>query len=199
MIWNEIWKAAPPIVQAISIAVTAYFAVKSLRAWRQQLVGKRRFEIAEETIVAAYRVREALEWIRSPASWSGEATDRTKEAGETEAVAQMRDTYFVPLKRIKETSEDFSQLGKTKLLARIHFGEPAEVAIQELIRIRHQVSVAARMLVDHVGDRNGDLDNKFWEKLRWEIWATDDENDQLTPKISLTVKKIEEICTPYLK
>ncbi len=43
--------------------VAACVAFYGLRTWRLQLVGKRRFEIAEETVLTAHKVMERLEWI----------------------------------------------------------------------------------------------------------------------------------------
>ena len=77
---EEIVKVGAPALQAASIAVTAYFASRGLNAWRQQLAGKRRFELAEEILVATYKVQT---WTgpRSPAVgfwWRGQiATART--------------------------------------------------------------------------------------------------------------------------
>ena len=47
------------LIQTVSIAVTAYFAVAGLRVWLAQMIGKRRFEIAGDAVLAAYRVRES--------------------------------------------------------------------------------------------------------------------------------------------
>ena len=54
--------------------MTAYFAVAGLRVWRAQINGRRRFEIAEEAVLAAHRVKESLRFIRTPGSM-GEETD----------------------------------------------------------------------------------------------------------------------------
>jgi hypothetical protein len=165
-------KTLPSIVQALSIAVTAFFASKSLNAWRNQLVGKRRFEVAEETIVAAYKARDALNWIRNPAAWSNEKIDRKPDSYETEEQKKRRDVYFAPIKRILETADDFAQLGKMRHLCQAHFGDEASSAIDEFFKIRSDVSIAANMLIDHVGEPDGTEENKeFYKGLRWDIWA----------------------------
>ena len=126
---QDFLKMLPSVIQAVSVMVTAFFASKSLNAWRKQLVAKRRFEISEDTIVAAYKARDALNWIRSPAVWSSEKIDRKPEEYETESQKSMRDTYFAPIKRIHETAEDFAQLGKMRHLCQAHFGNEVSSAI----------------------------------------------------------------------
>ncbi len=54
--WEALFKIAPPLIQAVSVAVTAVFAVIGLRAWRRQLLGRRKIEIAEGTLLAAYKI-----------------------------------------------------------------------------------------------------------------------------------------------
>ena len=58
---NEPVRLAAVIVQAAAIVVTAAFAVFGLRAWRKQLIGKRKVEIAEETLVSR-RTRSGTPW-----------------------------------------------------------------------------------------------------------------------------------------
>lgn len=197
MTWEEFWRAAPPIVQAISIAITAFFAVRSLRAWRIQLVGKRKFEVAEETILAANKAFESLQWIRNGAVFSNEAKDRPKEGPELDNDARLRDTYWVPLKRIHDSADQWAELGKVRLLCKIHLGSEAADAAEELFKVRREVTVASRMLVDGVGHH--DQDKEFYEEMRKKIWSVEDEADKLLIRSKKALKKLDEICGPHLK
>ncbi len=163
------------------------------------MLGRRRIEIAEETIVAAYRAMEALQWIRNPMSFGDEASDRPKFAGESADDARLRDTYFVAFKRMKETSDDFVALGKMKTLCRVYFGTEVEDAIQELFRIRHEVSVAARMLTNSVGGQRLRGADDLGQKMQARIWADENEEDELTPRLDAAIRKISEVCEPHLR
>ena len=57
------------VVQAIAVVVTACFASLGLNAWRRQLVGKRRLEVAEEMLLAAYKAENNLRHVRNPTTW----------------------------------------------------------------------------------------------------------------------------------
>ena len=60
MSWEDFFEHAPAILQAVSIAVTAVFAIIGLNAWRRQLIGRRRFEVAEQIPVKPFeKVTEA--------------------------------------------------------------------------------------------------------------------------------------------
>lgn len=201
MSWDEVLKAAPPIVQAVSIAVTAAFAVISLRAWRTQLVGKRRFEIAEQAIVAVYKAKDALDWIRNGASFGGEATERPRHDRESEGDARLRDTYFVPFKRIKDTSDDFAELSKVRLLCKAYFGDEVVKKIEVLFQALTQVRLSARMLYDSVGYDAATLARQveFYIDCKRQIWATGDDKDKLSASINAAVKELDAILSPHLK
>jgi hypothetical protein len=195
---DEVLKALSAIIQAASIAVTAFFAIKSLNAWRSQLVGKRRFEVAEETIVAAYKARDALNWIRNPATWSNEKVDREPDPSETEGQKRLRDSYFVHLKRIKDTADDFAQLGKVRHLSKIYLGDDTATAIDTFFEIRNEVAIAANMLIDHVGEPPGNSED-FYKEQKWVIWGTGGKLDLIKPKIEAALKTLETSCDKYLQ
>src|SRR5260221_12548739 len=98
------------ILQVVGMAIAVY----GLRTWRLQIVRKRRFEIAEETVLAAYRVRNDLKYIRTDASFWGEAKDRPTDEDEPPEQRRLLDRYYIPLKRIQETNDNFSELSKYK-------------------------------------------------------------------------------------
>jgi hypothetical protein len=193
---EEALKAAPPIIQAVSVAITAFFAVKSLRAWRTQLVGKRRFEVAEQIVMATHRATEALREIRNPGSFSSEARDRKPVEGETEAEARSRETYYAVYARMRDRAAIFVELSTARLLCKIHFGAVASNHIDAIFRVRHSVRVAAIMLTQSVG--GGDVNPELLAKWHSHLWATDDCDDELATKLNEAAEAIEAVCTPHL-
>ena len=113
--WEAVFKVAPPLIQAVSVAVTAVFAVIGLRAWRRQLLGRRKIEIAEGTLLATYKIKEAMAYIRNPGALVGAST-RQRQPDESESLARLRDTYFVPRtdaedqRRLRRVREDAAPL-----------------------------------------------------------------------------------------
>jgi hypothetical protein len=202
MAWEEALKIAAPVIQAVSVAITAYFAVKGLNAWRRQLLGKRRIEIAEEALVAAYKVKNAMSYIRSPGSFGGEGGTRPRVEGENEDLARVKDSYFVPLERMQKTSPDFAEFEKMRLLCQVHFGVDATKPFDEILKARHKVVVAARVLISTADDRA--VQQGFREQLRGDIWESygsggDVVSDAIVKSVTGAVEQIEAMCRPHLK
>lgn len=200
--WKSVLELAPPLLQAVSVAVTAVFAILGLRAWRQQLIGKRRIEVAEQGLLAAYKVKNAMTYIRSPLSFAAEGVDRTRAAHEEDDVAKAKDTYFVPLKRIQDTSDDFAEFEKARLLCQVYFGDESVAPFDEILQARKKVAIAARMLVDFVGEHG--VDRGLYSKLQGDIWEGyssngDAANDAITKSVAGAVAAIEGLCRPHLR
>ncbi|MDE2164908.1 MAG: hypothetical protein KGJ66_01045 [Alphaproteobacteria bacterium] len=150
--------------------------------------------------MAAYKAKEALSWIRSPLSSSAEAKERPREKDETDSQSRLRDAYFVPFKRMKDTADDFAELQKVRLLCKVHFGEEAVKQIDVLFRARTEVRVAAEMLFDAVGqDPYERAKSDFDKECRHKIWAHEDNKDVLTKLINTALEELDKLLTPYLK
>jgi hypothetical protein len=215
--WDQVLEHAPQILQAISIAVTAVFAIIGLNAWRRQIIGKRRLEVAEEALLAAYKVRDAMSYIRSSGSFGGEGRTRPRAEGEKEnGLARAKDTYFVPLERIHRTSDDFAAFQKARLLCVVHFGADAGEPFDAIIGARNSVSIAAGMLVGMVGGFGAERQQPFMEVLKARIWegyaaaaaagataagAGGDiaRDDAIANSVAEAVARIEALCRPHLK
>jgi len=166
--------------------------------WRVQHVGKRRFEIAEEALVSFALAKDALEYIRSPGSFSGEGEKRPRQDGETEGQRNRRDAYFVPIERINKTVEKFAGLRKTQILCKHHFGQDAYDAFGVLLDVRHIVSVSAAMLIEIAGELDfADKDlRREWEA---DIWGRKNEKDLLYTRLVEAESKLEMVCKPVLR
>lgn len=79
------------IISNISILVASVIGVYGVRSWQIETRGRRRLEIAEETLISFYQVRDAIVAIRSPMGYVGEGKSRQPEEGETPEQARARD------------------------------------------------------------------------------------------------------------
>jgi len=189
------------VLQAVSIMATAIFAIKGLRAWRQQLIGKRQIEVAEAALVAAYNAREAMSMIRHPGLLTGEGGSRQREAGESEALSQVRDREFVPLERMRKAHADFVELERVTVFCEALFGSEAASPFKAIIQARHDVWLAANTLLGF-NARERDLQGEYVRELRREIlqgFGRAGETDMIAKKVTEAVGKIEALCRPYLE
>jgi hypothetical protein len=103
MTLEETLKLAATLLQAVSIAVTAGFAVAGLSAWRKQLVGKRKFDVAEEAMALFAKLRADIQYIRNPLSYRSEAAGFVKEAG-IEVELTNQNTFYLVIRAKRNQS-----------------------------------------------------------------------------------------------
>jgi hypothetical protein len=189
---EEAVKGAAPALQALAIAVTAFYASRGLNAWRGQLVGKRKFEVAEEVIVGAHKAKANLLYVRNPLTVA-------------KADSTLRDTYALTFERLQRVSSDIAEFEKTRVLAGVHIGRQASDVIGKILRKFHEVAAAARMLVIHSdrplptdeAEKRAELDRRTaWELTIW--GSTDPMHDALTKSVEDAIATLEALCRPYL-
>jgi len=188
-------KVAAAVLQALAIIVTAYFASRGLHTWRHQLLGKRRMEVAEEALVAAYKMRDDIHYIRYSMPLSGEGKMRPRQPGESELQAQLKDRYFVPLERAQTVRDDFAQFLKARVLCEAVFGPDTGRPFQKIIDVHMHVIHSAEMLVARVG---GDEFTALRPGLEADIWESQD-LDVKARIVSDAVGEIEQFTRAHLR
>lgn len=189
---------AAPMLQAVSISVTAIFAIVGLNAWRRQLVGKRRIEIAEQTLLAAYKMRDAFTYFRSVGAFTGEGRSRPDRDDEPEAIRSQGDAYFVPIERIKATSDAFAEFSKAALMCEVYFGTATAKPFHDVLRMRNRVVISARMLLTMTQQKRNDAKNRDrWEADIWE-GSHPEIRDEIAETVSVAIQTIEAMCRPLL-
>ena len=102
--------AVAPVGTALAALAAAVAAWKALSAWRDEMLGKRKAELAEDALTKFYQAERAISIIRSPIVGTSESEGREREPDETEKESKILDTYYVPLGRIQSQNELFSDL-----------------------------------------------------------------------------------------
>jgi hypothetical protein len=134
------------LLGGIAPLVTVCLAIFGVFVWRLQLVAKRRFELAEEALVATFAVVYALEAIRSPFAWGGEGSTRKQGENETAEQKEKLDQAFVPFERMAAHADAFSALAKSALLMEAHFDKPVADSMRLLLGARGQIASSANMM-----------------------------------------------------
>lgn len=189
------------LIPAVSIAVAAYFSVQGLRVWRSQLVGKRKFEVAEEALVAFERAREALRYVRSPGGWGGEGSTREKAPNESDEETRRKNIAFAPIERLNKMSETFAPLHKTQILCRFHFGPEAAKPFDVINDVRQEIWAASLFLVEAADDRTR-WDDESMQDLNKQSRAViygGHSKDEIAPRLAAAMTRLETILQPYLR
>ncbi len=56
------------LMTGLAAVVAGWAGVRGLNAWRTEMVGRRKTDLAEEVLAGFYRARDVLTWARFPAS-----------------------------------------------------------------------------------------------------------------------------------
>jgi hypothetical protein len=158
---------------------------------------KRQQDLAEDILAGFYEVARVLPAIRSPASYDYEGRSRHPQDGETEAIASLRNAYYVIIERLDRNREVISKLMSKQFTARARFGNEAATPFQELNDIIARITVSAQMLIRTAG--NAEPLPPSQQKWQSDIWADWGKDDQISARIAAMVADAERIFRPTLK
>ena len=198
----EWWKTIFDIVQSVSVTAAAGVALLGVNEWRRQIVGKRKFELAEQVLASFYEVRDLFVWVRSPAAFGGEGETRKAE-GEDENVRRTRNIYFVPIERMQKHSELFAQLQSQRYSFMALFGAEAVEPFDLLRRVQVRISVSAQTLIGMAGNENARERNQaLWERCESDVWdgmyEARGQEDPIKTSMANLINLIEVLCRPVL-
>ena len=186
----EFWLEA---IQAGAVCFGVYVAWRGLRTWRSEVIGRRRIEIAEEALSAFHEAAKVIRWARSPFSYEGEGSSRPREANESNS--KTKDSYYVPVERLRKRQTVFDTLEMVMPKAIIHF-EGAADPFNEIQDICINIEQSSFNLIQ-TADREIDWNNDPYRKWYTTIRSTDNEN-AVTSQLETAVSQIDEILKPHL-
>lgn len=200
MTTGEITQLAGVWLQAIAISVTAFFAVRGLRTWRTQMIGQRRFAVAEDTLMSFASCKLVLEETRFPGSSGHESEKIMNEEAIPEQDRQRLAPYYTTLARLRRGQDQFAKLASVQLAAKLHFGEEAHGAMQILWEERAKVLTAAQMLIRDNRHEHTPQDPEHTRVMKALIWKSYGKNDdEVQTALDEAEKKLARICEPYLR
>ena len=120
------------ILTALTIPVTAIVAIRSLNTWRRQLKGNAEFELARMILRAVYKVRDTINFMRSPFFSAGEIAQAKKDAiaDESGENVLVHDDLAVWQSRFNKIHEALSELDIAAIEAEAMWGSDIRVKIK---------------------------------------------------------------------
>ena len=198
MNWGAV-SAFANVGTALAALGAAGIAWGSLSTWKSEMVGRRRLEIAEDTLALFYEAKEILLWVRVPASYDGEGASRPRGENETENVRSLLDAYYAPIARISRRSEFFASLDAKRYRAKALFGDKAEHVFQEMKASVSNIQGAALLLIHSFREGTPQQTQEEFERhKRWRdtIWGGDD--DEWGQRINNAIKTAEDLFRPII-
>lgn len=189
------------LLKVIIPAGIAIFA--ALVGWRWQIVGKRRFELAEQLLLQFNHAADVLQNARIPMSRANEGSTRGRDEHDPDEITRLKDSYWVPAERVNANIEVLAEARKNELIARYYFGPDAEKSFRAIKESADSVFEASRMLIMTVRhDGRPPVDQAALDRQhRWErdIWGTFNNEDRIHVAISEARSKLEKVLTPELR
>lgn len=195
------------LAKNISVILGALALILGIRAWKREYIGKRKIELAEDTLMLFYQARDAIREIRNPFGRMGEGSSRQKSENETESETELLNRAYVVFERYQKQEETFNKLQSTRYRFMARFGRENEAPFIELNKILNDIFLAAQMLGTHYWQRQGrvrmegDEFKKHLEEMhKYEaiFWFQGEERDEIGPRVENVIKQIENITKATL-
>ncbi len=171
---------------AAGAGLGGWAAWRGVHAWRAEVVGRRKAELAEEVLAQFYRARDVLVWARLPAHGPGPEPAHNSAA----AIA-------TPVERLTEESQLFSELQASRYRFMAYFGAEAAHPFDEVRAIHAQVVRSAEALARDAGEGGADAHDRRtgWRRsIGWGAAA----GDQLAGRLEKVILDIEQACRPLI-
>ena len=196
------------VLQSVSIILACLTIILGVDAWRQEFIGKRKIELAEDVLTRFYEAKDAIERIRSPFSYSGEGSERKKSPNEGAEASELLDQAYVVFVRYEKEQELFNRLHALRYQVMARIGLAAAQPFEDIRRIVNEIFASARILGSYYWPRQGRVrmsDEEFKKHLeemhRHEavFWAGFDSNDPIALQVEKVISDIEAVCRPVLE
>lgn len=187
------------LMTGLAAVVAGWAGVRGLNAWRTEMVGRRKTELAEEVLAGFYRVRDILTWARFPASDDNHGGEDDRPGAGPDDEELERGEIFTPVDRLTKESQVFSELQASRYRFMAYFGEEAARPFEEIRAIHSEVIDSAHNLIRTYGqEQTGPAEAR---RNQWEAaigWGEGD-GDTLRRRLDLAVKAIERTCRPLIE
>ena len=180
--------------------VALFLGVAGLFVWRVQLVGKRRAELAEETLLACVLASDAISSLRDPVVWPHEQDALRQEVQAPPNKKLRNEEFMVVFYRYQQEKEAFVNLRRIQLLCRYHFDSNVEAAVDEIRLTMKAVLHAAHMgLKTQYNDLNHEDERVLWQEWRNTIREGASKPDKISERVNKAQTYLENELSKHLR
>lgn len=193
------------ILQSIAIISACWAIISGVGAWKREFIGKRKIELAEETLASFFEIKDAITFIRNPWSSGTEGSTRKRTTNETEAESQLLDRGYIVFERYESKKDIFVRFNTLKYKFMAVFGTETESIFVNTNKILNSIFVSANMLTTHYWKRQGRVQmepDEFQKHLNEMhehegiFWDRYNENDEIRSQLTGTQKELERVTKP---
>lgn len=133
-------------LKQIGILIAAWVAVYGIDSWRREHTGKRRIELAEDSLALFYEAADAIKHIRHPAGFSNETATIERGENENDTEFEARKRASVVFVRYNQYKELFSKLHAMRYRFMAQIGKIEAKPFDDFHLIVSEITGAARVL-----------------------------------------------------
>ena len=188
------------IIQAVAVVAAAIIGSKALNTWRREMIGRKKADLAEQTLAAFYEARDIIRAARQPGGFDHEGKSRRPIEGETEDEAQYRNWVYVPAERLLNENEFFARLEASKYRFMALFGKEHATPFDTIKKVRNRILISSGMLIRSSRERVEEREQQRRNREKWErdigVGLTDE--DPLADEVEAAIAEIERSCVVAL-
>jgi hypothetical protein len=204
------WQTYVPIIKDIITALAALtagiVAVVGLQSWRRQLKGKTDYELARRFLRAAYRVREAIRYVRNPIRGGSEYEEANQKPAISNSQRSERANAEAALysHRWNRLHEAISDLQLELLEAEVSWGSKPRQSVDPLYKCIGKLRASTWLYLHDFENPNLRTDDKAEARRKQNDLVVfesseDPSEDQFTAEIKDAIEVIETFMKRYLK
>jgi len=191
------------IIESIAITIASICAIFGINSWRNEMKGRKEYDLAEEVLSLFYEAKDAINDIRNPFGYVGEGRSRKPANEETQEQKKARDMAYVVFERYQKNKKVFNRLNSLRYRFMAVFGKNNEKPFYELKSICDKILQAAHMLgtlwerqTRPLRTTENTLENiKKYEEVIW--WTS--ESDHISQNVDKLVSEIDDFCKKIIK
>ena len=193
------------ITQTLAIVSACWAIISGVGAWKREFIGKRKIELAEETLSAFFEIKDAIAFIRNPWSSGNEGTTRQRATYETEPETQLLNRGYIVFERYESKKDVFVRFNTLKYKFMAVFGTDTENIFKETNQSLNSIFISSNMLATHYWKRQGrvpmeqDEFQKHLDEMRKHegiFWDKYSENDEIRNQLVATQNELERVTKP---
>lgn len=200
-----IGQAVSVVAACCSVVAACWVIITGVGAWKREFIGKRKIELAEETLASYFEIKDAIAFIRSPFSSSSEGSTRERVPHETADERKLLDRGFIVFERYEKKKEIFVKFSTLKYKFMAVFGQETENIFTETHKVVNSIFASANMLATHYWLRQGkaqmeaDEFQRHLDEMRQHegiFWDRYNENDKIRSDLSEIQTTLETVTKP---
>ncbi|EGR4107159.1 hypothetical protein DDO72_18560 [Vibrio cholerae] len=172
--------------KTIAVISACWAIVSGVGAWKREFIGKRRIELAEETLATFFEIKDAIAFIRSPFASVGEGESRVVGEREKPEETELLNRGHIVFERYEKKREVFIKFETLKYKFMATYGEDSEAIFKDTNKAVNSIFSSARLLAIRYWQRQGRAqmsDDEFEKHLEgmqkhedvfWDTWEDDD-------------------------